>query len=294
MDVSSSPAGARLAATAEVALAFAVVHLGFRAFKKFTAVGQAEFALDLNLSPGIVMICVALAAIGLRRGRLADSGIALHSFEKHANVAFVAALAWSVVAALAYAGGLRLDPTWSDPVNGAVATILTAVASFWILWVVVRGAKFVERLPAWTGVGFLVLLMLLPCVARLVQSGSIGRVPGVLLSLVLGSAFGESVFFLGYAQSRLNQAFGRPWSLLGVRWGPGLLIAAGFFGLVHGLNTYDCFTGEGRFAWWWAAYAGASLSGAFLRERTGSIVAPAILHAFVDIAAFLPRMLTGP
>jgi membrane protease YdiL (CAAX protease family) len=68
----------------------------------------------------------------------------------------------------------------------------------------------------------------------------------------------REVFFSGYAQSRLNEAFGRPWRTLGVAFGPSLLITAFVFGLVHLLNPFDYFRWQGRLALWWGCSAAAS------------------------------------
>jgi len=85
------------------------------------------------------------------------------------------------------------------------------------------------------------------------------------------TGFGEEILFRGYIQSRLNRALGRPFSFCGVRWGFGVIIAAILFGSMH------FFHGTGTL-WWglWTIFAG--LVEGFLREKTGSIVAPAIAH----------------
>jgi len=85
------------------------------------------------------------------------------------------------------------------------------------------------------------------------------------------TGFGEEILFRGYIQSRLNRALGRPFSFCGVRWGFGVIIAAILFGAMH------FFHGTGTL-WWglWTIFGGLVFG--FLREKTGSIVAPAIAH----------------
>jgi membrane protease YdiL (CAAX protease family) len=57
------------------------------------------------------------------------------------------------------------------------------------------------------------------------------------LSLFFGSGFGEQIFFRGYIQSRVDQAFGCPFRLLGFdSFGGGLLVSSLLFGLIHVLN----------------------------------------------------------
>jgi len=57
---------ARAWAIIEVVLAFAVVHVAYRSFKHFTALGQLEGAQGLNFSPGTTMILLTLAMILVR------------------------------------------------------------------------------------------------------------------------------------------------------------------------------------------------------------------------------------
>jgi len=85
------------------------------------------------------------------------------------------------------------------------------------------------------------------------------------------TGFGEEIMFRGYVQSRLNHSFGRPWRLFGTAVGPGLVIASILFGLIHWAQS-------GGTVWWalWTTCSGLLLG--FLREKTGGIVAPGIVH----------------
>ena len=95
--------------------------------------------------------------------------------------------------------------------------------------------------------------------------------------------FGEEFLFRGYFQSRLNKAFGRPFRFCGIPWGPGLIIAAVLFGLLHPLAQH----GSRPWAWsLWTAVAGMTFG--MLREKSGSIIASAIAHGlFVAPTVFL-------
>lgn len=104
--------------------------------------------------------------------------------------------------------------------------------------------------------------------------------------LFLGPA--EEILYRGYMQSRLNGVFGRPFRLLGANWGWGLVIATLLFGFMHALNGYKPALGQYELDWAWAF--GATIAGfvfAYLRERTGSVVAPAILHGLPQAIAAL-------
>lgn len=104
-------ARAKLFALAEVSVAFALMHLAFRAFKRFTALGQLEYRHDVNLSPGATLILVAVGMILLRRKRLSDFGITFRSFDHGVSAGLLCFLIYALVGAFALPGGWRPDPT---------------------------------------------------------------------------------------------------------------------------------------------------------------------------------------
>jgi membrane protease YdiL (CAAX protease family) len=106
-----------------------------------------------------------------------------------------------------------------------------------------------------------------------------------LVAVLIFVAFLEEFFFRGYLQSRLNDVFGRPYQLAGLRFGPGLILAAILFGLLHPL------TSPGEPPWPWALWTGAmgAVFG-FVREKTDTIVAPALTHGIL----LLPMVLFSP
>jgi uncharacterized protein len=113
-----------------------------------------------------------------------------------------------------------------------------------------------------------------------------------VLWLFLGAGFGEEVFFRGYIQSRVNQAFGRPWRILGLQFGVGLIVSSLLFGLIHALNTVDYFSRRFEFAWlWWGTNFVSGLFFGCLREKTGSILPGAIIHGIEDVMAETPGLL---
>ena len=137
---------------------------------------------------------------------------------------------------------------------------------------------------------------LLPCL--LVAFGGSGlrtAATGVLFYMGFVS-WSEEVLFRGAIQSRLNAAFGRPFLFFGVPWGWGALIACVLFGLMHVVNLPAL--SDGRWYPLWAAGAAMFCLGlplAFLRERTGGILAPALLHAFPQSIAYaVTAILTSP
>lgn len=106
--------------------------------------------------------------------------------------------------------------------------------------------------------------------------------PADFANLVLGQVvvvgLGEEFFFRGYLQTQLNRVWGRPFRFLGAPWGPGLIVAAVLFGLCHlvfGSLVQLKVIFFGLFAGW-------------LRERTGTILVPAVYHGLSNVLlAFL-------
>jgi membrane protease YdiL (CAAX protease family) len=93
------------------------------------------------------------------------------------------------------------------------------------------------------------------------------------------ASFGEEILYRGYYQSRLNDGFGRPWNADGVRFGIGLIAISMLFGFAHVLNPFNPL--QGRYALDWVGGLVALQTGVFyglVREKTGSILASAIIH----------------
>jgi membrane protease YdiL (CAAX protease family) len=90
-------------------------------------------------------------------------------------------------------------------------------------------------------------------------------------------AFLEEFFFRGYVQTRLNEAFGRPYSLFNVNCGAGLVVAAIIFGLFHPLSVANATP------WAWALWAATGgLIFGFLREKSGAVVVPTLVHGAIQ------------
>lgn len=94
----------------------------------------------------------------------------------------------------------------------------------------------------------------------------------------------EELFFRGYVQGRLNDAFERPYSLFNTSFGPGLILSGVLFGLFHPIMSP---TG-GDWAWaLWTGLVGCVFG--FLREKTGAALASAVAHGII----LLPQVALG-
>ena len=83
----------------------------------------------------------------------------------------------------------------------------------------------------------------------------------------------EEVFFRGYLQTRWNKALGKPWRLAGAAVGLGLVIQAVVFALCH-LVTGD---------WTRLRVFFFALLAGWLRERSDSVLPPAVYHAVANV-----------
>ena len=93
--------------------------------------------------------------------------------------------------------------------------------------------------------------------------------------------FGEEIKYRGYFQSRVNEEYGRPWEILGIRFGPGLIVVSVLFGLSHmgQFGSFNPFEGQFDINPWMGlqAFFGSLFFG-LIREKSGSVVSSSIAH----------------
>jgi membrane protease YdiL (CAAX protease family) len=284
----------RAAALIEVVLAFALVHLCYRSFKHFTELGRQEVAAGLNFSPGAVMILFTVAVLLVSRRSFRDYGLTLRGWRYNLNLG----LLWGVGIVLAagvvvQAGLVHFDPLHPPDLTRAVVFSSGEMVATLLLLVFLRRERgWLRRVPPSAGLLVLVGLLSLPVVlAVLLHRDALGMLLQVLW-LFVGAGFGEEVFFRGYIQARVNQSFGRPWRVLGLNFGVGLIVSSLLFGFIHALNTVDYFGGRFDFAWlWWGTNFFTGLFFGCLRERIGSVLPGGIIHGVQDVLAVLPGLL---
>ncbi len=226
------------------------------------------------------MIAVPLLALAARRRRAADCGITLRRARLDLDAAFTCFIPY----AIAHAAGSFVRPP--GPVSsagfGAVLALATLVVVGWLL----------RHKPSPGGSAVSTACLLGVAAIPLLVPPTPGRAVSALTFYALFLGPGEEILFHGYAQSRLNQVFARRWDFFGAAWGWGAVLAAALFGLMHVLDLPALARGTVDLRWWrgldtfcWGLVLG------FVRERTGTVVAPALLHGLPQgIAwAFLGR-----
>ena len=269
----------RVGAVIEVLLVKALVYgLGFVWFRSEAGQWQMR-ALGHWFGSHTLMIAVPVALLVVTRRSFAEYGLTLRSWRDDVRAAlgvfFPMAVASAVLGFVPYA-------TWP----GAVVMVGVQVA---LLWVVAKALRKPDVSAGLWTVGLSVVLFgsyglwkgLSPGIGQ-------GLTNAVYYLLFIG--VGEEVMNRGYALTRLNQAFDKPWRFLDVSWGWGTLVAAALFGLGHVLNGYNPITGAFNPQWAWGLWTTASaLVFTYVREKTGSVVAPAILHGLPQalVYAFL-------
>lgn len=252
----------------------------YRLFPRFES-WQTE-VLGFPVPPFIYVIEMGLpmVIILLRKGKLRDYGIQFKQLKYQLDIAmssfFPVALAWIPMAV-----GVNYT-TWS----GAFVLAITQVGLLFALGWMLR-----KKTPP-SAVGAAMALSMLAPSASSGDQGIVVKAVVTFLFYAFFVGFGEEVLFRGYMQSRLNQVFGKPYRFFEVPFGWGAIIAAGLFGLMH-VGVFRWILGmstEVILAWgFWTVFGGLVLG--YVREKSGGILAPALLHGMPQAIAYSVMLL---
>jgi membrane protease YdiL (CAAX protease family) len=97
-------------------------------------------------------------------------------------------------------------------------------------------------------------------------------------------AIPEEFFYRGYLQTRLNEIFPRRFLLLGIPFGHSLWISGLLFAFGHSLV---------QFQWWHFATFFPGLLFGLLREKTGTVISGAFLHAACNLIVLVLDTMYG-
>ncbi len=271
---------AKLLAVLEILLAYAVMQsLGIAL--RSTGVVQWEIkTLGWTYTGALVFVGVPAIILWLARRRWADYGVTLADWPTNLDIGLKAYLVAFIPMVLGLGGTALLKTSYTSIAGGALMAGTELMAIGVMLWILRRQKPVASGR---TNLMVTALLLLLPILMAL----ALGKLSVVIVSTVIWqfvfSGFGEEFTWRGYVQSRLNQAYGRPYQLYGIPFGPGLIITSLLFGLLHAFNTYDPALGLASLSWGWALFT--TFSGLFfglIREKTGSLVACGIAHGLPD------------
>jgi membrane protease YdiL (CAAX protease family) len=226
----------------------------------------------------VMAIAVPLLLAFVRRKSPTEYGIDFRNSKYHLDVMLTCFIPVALVDTL----NMKFEAnSWI----GAPVQIVCAIALLLVL------AWLLRKKPTSGATGILgTVLFLLP--GSLSSTSSLaGKGVVLFLNYAVFVGFGEEILYRGYMQSRLNEVFGRPFRFFGVSFGWGALITSVLFGLMHvgiirwilGIN-YDV-----TWAWGlWTIFGGLVFS--FVREKTGSILAPALLHGLPQAIAWVAML----
>lgn len=229
-----------------------------------------------------VFIALPLLVLLTTRRSFTDYGLAFVPLARPLETGCLALAVLGPLSGVAFPLLIALDRSPTDWPGAAVLAACYA-ASLPVVAYVTRNTRPVERrAPQALTLTGLVLVLGLGLVLAALAEPHVPLVPSVLYRLFY-AALGEEVFFRGYVQSRLNEAFGRPYRLLGVPCGSGMTIAALLFGMAHVLSPAQ------PFQWGWGLWTAViGLVFGYLREKSGSVLAPTVAHGvLIAVAAIV-------
>ena len=221
-----------------------------------------------------VMIAVPLLILIFSRRNLTSYSISLSNLRYHLDITTAAFVPY----AIASVPFMFVDETrWDGALIMVGVEIAVLFALGWLL----------KRKPTRNESGMLVSALLLVNYSSIAGKATVGNCISALIFYILFLGLGEELLFRGYIQSRLNEAWGKPYQFFGVHWGWGVVITSILFGIMHILNLGSLIDGNWQLTPWWGLWTffGGLVSG-FVREKTGSIVAPTLLHGLPQGIAY--------
>ena len=225
----------------------------------------------------VLMVGMSIAMILLRRRKLADYGLIFSPFKYHLGIT---AACFIPVVLAGFPLGMGVDfKNWP----GAMLMAAIQIGLLFILALILR------KKPTAPNFGIAAVFVVLP----MFVSGDVNvwKAVALFLTYALFVGFGEEILYRGYMQSRLNEVFGRPFQFFGVPYGWGAIITSLFFGLSHaGILGWILELSTGiTLAWgFWTFFGGLVFS--LVREKSGSVLAPALLHGLPQAIAVVAML----
>jgi membrane protease YdiL (CAAX protease family) len=237
---------------------------------------------------GAIFIALSLIIMALTRQPWREYGLTLKDWRLSFDIGMTGYVARFIPVGVLFALVL-LDENyrWSWP--GSVILLIAGIAGIWLLLTMLKrqDAKDpsgdVRRSKVKNNVILLGGLLLLPIALSIITGHATLLVTLTVLWQLIVSGFGEEIRYRGYYQSRVNQEFGKPYQIMGIRFGSGLIVSSILFGLIHATQTFNPLLDQYDFAWPWGLW---TLMGGFflglLREKTDDVVACTIAHGGLD------------
>ncbi len=251
-------------------LAVPLLTLGiYRLFPQFETWQTETVGFAFPVFVDVVMAGLPILLLLLRRKRLAEYGLCFTPVRYHLDIAAACFIPFVLAG---FPLGMGVDhKTWGG------ALIMSAVQIGLLLLL----AFLLRKKPS-----FPVFALGVAGVLFLAPELSVGRITALFLTYALFVGFGEEVLYRGFMQSRLNEVFGKPFRFFGVAFGWGGVITAFFFGLSHaGIFGFVLgLSAKITLAWSLWTFFGGLVFG-LVREKSGSVFAPALLHGLPQAIA---------
>jgi membrane protease YdiL (CAAX protease family) len=236
--------------------------------------------LHWNYFSHVIMIVLAIGAMAIGKKDFTSYGFTLKKWRSDLSLALIC-----LISAAGYIPSL-ISPSIAG--NRLINSPFIIAAVLLALWLVLSNKN--ERMAKESGVRIFWPIISIPAIIAVVL-GVVGF--GIIASTIgfqfYFAGFGEEILFRGYFQSRLNQDFGRPWTVKGVSFGPGLLITAALFGVLHLLTHFNPLMGGFELdllAGTTSFFAGLLFG--LLREKTGTVLSASVGHGLLDLGQVIP------
>lgn len=254
----------------------------------------ADFELDVlrwSYVAGFLIILIPVSILLLTRRDFEPYGLTRQRWKYNLDVGLTCYVVLLIPYGLMLARVLRIHISATEDMVGSVVTAFGYIIAIYLLLLILRRRARSNKPEGGTNkqpgstlnLVLLIVLLFLPIFIGFYLNRLTLKVVSTVIWQFIFSGFGEEILYRGYFQSRINQEFGRPYMILGVNFGIGLIITSLFFAFAHVLNPFNPFTGRFELAWWSgfsSFFAGLFLG--IVREKTDSIVAAGIAHGLPD------------
>lgn len=247
----------------------------YRIFPSFETWQTRQAGFVFPVFVDVVMVVMSLLLLSLRGISWASAGICFKPLKYHLDLAATCFVPF-VLAGMPIGLGLDFKSWVGALVLSGVQVVLLLCLAFL--------TRRQPNLPAASAAFAVFWLANAPGTQQV--AGELWKTTATFLTYALFVGFGEEILYRGYAQTRLNLVFKRPFSFAGVPFGWGSILAALIFGLSHtGLTSLVVGVNPHFTPAWglWTFFGG--LVFAFVREKSGSILAPALLHGLPQAIA---------
>lgn len=285
---------AKLSAVIEIALVYTMIRMIGNALRSTGIVNWELEQLGWTYTGMLVFVGVPALFLLITRRDWTEYGVNLKDWQWDLDLGIKAYLVRLVPVSVFLAVTLWVGMDYRNLPGGSLIAAGEILGIAVMLGVLNRSHPEKAIAAVHTNIVVMILLLLFPILLAAVMRKLFLMVILTVLWQFFFSGFGEEFVFRGYVQTRLNQAFGRPYHLFGIQFGVSLLITSFLFGLFHAFNTFDAQIGFHSLSWGWALFTVFSgLLFGILRERTHSLLAPGLAHGLPDAVGEALRILFG-